>query len=63
MVVKLSDLSYVRIYRYEEDSNGDICIYAKDPSGNSYTVAFSMYPSNFYIKMLINGTEIWRISK
>ena len=63
MVVKLSDLSYVRIYKFDDGSNGDISIYAKDQSGNSYTIAFSIYPSKFYTRMLINGTEIWRISK
>lgn len=63
MVVKLSDLSYVRIYKYDDGSNGDISILALDPSGNKYTIAFSIYSNKYYIRMLVDNTEIWKISK
>lgn len=62
MVIKLSDLSYVRIYKYDDGSNGDICILALDPSGNTYTVAFSIYPEKFYVRLMINGNVAWKIS-
>lgn len=62
MVVKLSDLSYVRIYKYDDGSNGDISILALDPSGNKYTIAFSIYPKKYYARLMINGNEAWKIN-